>query len=283
VRRFFRFVLIGLAGCFAILLAAVVVVHVLGERILARSYTVAVRAPPLAEDAASLAHGEHLAVICGCPACHGKSLEGAIFAEHPLLGRLIVPNLTRLAREYSTVDLVRSIRHGVKRDGRSVVLMPSSMFAALSDDDLAAIIAYVRSRPPVENSWPDTWIGLVPRWMMASGKWQTEAAQIDHTAAHLASASALEGLERGKYLAAIACRECHGLHLEGAPDGTAPPLSVIAGYNTVEDFRLLMRTGVPIGGRKLDLMAEVAVDRFRHFTDVEIDALYAYLRSRVPT
>jgi mono/diheme cytochrome c family protein len=281
VRRFFRIVLMGLAACLAIVVAAVVVVHLLGERILDRSYTIAAHAPALSEDAASLAHGERLARICGCPGCHGKELEGAIFGEHPLLGRLVAPNLTRLARQYSTVDLVRSIRHGVKPDGRSVVLMPSSMFAALSDEDLAAIIAYVRSRPLVDNSYPDTWIGLVPRWMMARGKWQTEAAQIDHDAAHLASAKTLEGVERGTYLAAIACPECHGLDLEGRP-GEAPPLSVIAGY-TVEDFRRLMRTGVPIGGRKLDLMAEVAVERFTQFTDEEIDALYAYLRSRVTT
>jgi hypothetical protein len=38
-----------------------------------------------------------------------------------------------------------------------------------------------------------------------------------------------------------------------------------------------LRTGTPIGGRKLDLMEDVATSRFSHLTDSEIAALHVYL------
>jgi hypothetical protein len=70
------------------------------------------------------------------------------------------------------------------------------------------------------------------------------------------------------------------MDLLGAFDGEFPPLTIVAAYS-LEDFTTLMRTGVPIGGRELDLMATVAVSRFSHFTDMEIVALHTFLRTLV--
>jgi hypothetical protein len=41
-----------------------------------------------------------------------------------------------------------------------------------------------------------------------------------------------------------------------------------------------MREGVPIGGRDLELMDDVARGRFVHFTDEEVGDLFAYLNFR---
>lgn len=84
----------------------------------------------------------------------------------------------------------------------------------------------------------------------------------------------------GKYIAMTSCSECHGSDLRGGADDFSPPLTIVAAY-TLENFTTLMQTGVPIGGRELDLMAEVAKNRFSHFTDSEIASLHAYLKTLV--
>lgn len=281
MKRLVRIALGALATCAAIVLLGAVLVYLLAERVLNRTFAVTANPVAFLDDAAAIAQGERLARICGCHGCHGKQLEGTIFVEDPLLGRLIAPNLTRIVREYSPVDLVRSIRQGVKPDGRSVLAMPSSMFSFLSDQDLGAIIGYVRSLPAIENSFPGNWIGLPARWEIARGAWPLEATLIDQTAPRVASADLLGARERGRYLAAIACTECHGLDREGFP-GDTPPLSIVAGYSE-EDFRRLMSTGIALGSRRLRMMSDVAVDRFARFTDAEVGALYDYLRSSTQT
>jgi cytochrome c553 len=72
------------------------------------------------------------------------------------------------------------------------------------------------------------------------------------------------------------CTECHGDDLRGTLDGSTPSLAISAAYSR-EDFGKLMRTGEPVGGRELELMKDVALGRFAHFTEPEIDDLHAYL------
>ena len=50
--------------------------------------------------------------------------------------RIVAPNLTRIVHEYSDQELEAVIRHGVRPDGSSVVIMPSAMFANVSDEGL---------------------------------------------------------------------------------------------------------------------------------------------------
>jgi hypothetical protein len=74
------------------------------------------------------------------------------------------------------------------------------------------------------------------------------------------------------------CNECHGPALKGDEFFASSNLRVLRAYSP-EDFTKLMRTGVPLGGRKLGMMGEVAKVRFVHFTDAEVAALYAYLHT----
>jgi len=84
-------------------------------------------------------------------------------------------------------------------------------------------------------------------------------------------------LELGQYLAMTTCTECHGGDLKGSTD-FAPPLALAVAYS-LADFTTLMKTGVPIGDRELDLMAEVAVGRFSLLTEDELANLHAYLQT----
>jgi mono/diheme cytochrome c family protein len=89
-------------------------------------------------------------------------------------------------------------------------------------------------------------------------------------------------LERGRYLAGTICTECHGADLRGAEDGSSPSLAIAISYS-YENFYTLMHEGTPIGGRELDLMAQVTQSRFKYFTDSEISALHEYLQTLVST
>jgi mono/diheme cytochrome c family protein len=111
---------------------------------------------------------------------------------------------------------------------------------------------------------------------VATGKFRT-AEQLIQAAAAPAAARTEIG-ERGRYLALSICSECHGPDLSGdeTPDFVAPALGVVAAYS-LEEFRHLMRTGEPIGGRELGLMRVRAQRGLSHLTDSEIEALYEYL------
>jgi mono/diheme cytochrome c family protein len=96
----------------------------------------------------------------------------------------------------------------------------------------------------------------------------------------------------GRRLTAAICAECHGPALEGGPTpyadlnpsfgdpGNLPPNLIAVAAYTLEQFRTLMRTGVPVSGRHLGLMTEVAQDDLRYFTDDEIEAVHRYLVAR---
>jgi mono/diheme cytochrome c family protein len=198
--------------------------------------------------------------------------------DEPLLARVVSPNLTIAAREYTDAELERIIRHGIRPDGRSVVVMPSGMFSVLDDADLGRIIAYVRSVPPVPGRPREVRIGPLARLLFALGKFEPAAAEVSRAVALSASyPSGHDPMARGAYLARTACTECHGLDLRGGDK--APDLRIAAGYSR-DAFAHLMRTGKGLGDRELPLMSRVARRRFSHFTDNEIGALHDYLLAR---
>ena len=68
------------------------------------------------------------------------------------------------------MDVARALRRGVRRDGRSLIVMPSEIFTYVSEQDLAAIVAYVGQVPPVDREVPRTHFGPVGRALLALGK-----------------------------------------------------------------------------------------------------------------
>jgi len=61
-----------------------------------------------------------------------------------------------LPRDYSAADFERAVRHGVKRDGTSLWFIPSNHYCYITDEDIAALYAFVRSLPPVDGGTPET-------------------------------------------------------------------------------------------------------------------------------
>jgi len=270
-----------IAGVIGLAILAVAVVYAVIGRDLSRTFDLVVADVAVPEDPASISEGQRLATTRGCFAgCHGDTATGAVFFEAPDGTILVAPDIAEMAAIYSTEDLVRVIRHGIRPDGTSVLLpMPSEMFTHLSDEDLGAIIGFLRTVSPGEGGLPESNFGPLGRLMLLFFKQDTgtilAAESIDHQDPHLTTTP--ENAEQlGRYLAMTSCSECHGLDLAGWPEDEVPPLSIVAAYS-LGDFTTLMRTGVPVGGRELDLMALVATGRFAHFTDAEIGALHGFL------
>jgi cytochrome c553 len=234
--------------------------------------------------AAKLAHGQRLTVVLGCTGCHTSALTGQnVFDDAPQFGVMYAPNLTQLIPHFSDAQIEQVLRKGIEPTRKVLWGMPSSVFQNLSAADMSALIAYLRSRPPSgEPSPPPRISALAKKEFIDSGEVKPEAEMVAEAKtkpmANLGPQYAL-----GRYIASVTCAECHDSDLTGVkdvePGENSPDLLVVGGYSRA-DFERLMTTGVPLGGRKLKLMAEVAKSRFPHFTSHERDALYAYLKAR---
>lgn len=271
--------LLGLSGA---AFAAVLAVWVMAESGLNRHYDApAPQAIALPEGQDAIAEGERLARVRGCFWCHGTQLEGQQYFAEADRGLIVVaPDLTRKIREYTPAEFARTLRHGVRPDNTSLQpAMPSFAFYNMSDADTGAILAYIASLP--EQGGLEGEFRLLPlgwlRWV--AGQLPPNVAElIDHAAPRPDPAVGGDPVARGRYLAESICTECHSdggrIRVPGTPD------LVVASAYSRDDFFRLMRTGVPVGERKIDYhMVDASKYRYTVLHDAEVDALYAYFRS----
>lgn len=266
--------------------AATAFIYLATEPLIRKIHEVPGRSIQIPTDPGSIAEGKRLATIRGCfDGCHGPGIEGGEFLDIPWITRLVAPNLTQIAASHTDAELEKVIRHGVRKNGKSVWGMPSSMFYHLSDEDLGRIIAFLRSVPVSEGPETEVWIG--PLWRLELARWRLGmlddlylplAEEIGRDAPWIKGDIEPAERNRGRYLAVTVCSECHGMRLRGDVEGSTPNLAIVAAYSEVDFFRL-MRTATPLGGRQLGLMGMVARKRFAHLTDDEIRALYSYLHA----
>ena len=271
----------GLLTILVLAMIAAGVIWIGSERVINKSYAeITATAPTVKGNAES---GKHWAAILGCTDCHDSTLHGMIVDDESFwLGTLIAPNLTVKRNLYDDADFARLIRHGVKQDGHGVDLMPSNVFYHADDQTVADIIAFVRAAPDSERVLPKNTYGPIARWNFAIGNWPLTPDRFDHAAVRIGDTPHVDGLAHGRYLATLACGECHGLDQKGDPDGGVPNLAVAKAYSP-EEFATLMRTGVAKGNRTIrGMMASTAKRRFAAFTDDEIASLKAFLDSRAP-
>lgn len=224
---------------------------------------------------ADVADGTRMARIVGClEGCHGKIGEGG-YEEIEGIVRHTAPTLSQVLKTYSDAELARLVRYGVKRDGRSAVGMISYTFWALGDQDLANIIAALRQlpeAPAVPRELELSWRG---RWSLVTGHWKVSSEQVERGRPQWGNLPQTTPFERGRYLASVTCSECHGLDFRGNDLERAPSLAIIGAYSE-EEFRHLMRTAEPLGGRALDPNMRWVADA--PFTDAEIGGIYRFLR-----
>jgi hypothetical protein len=259
-------------------------------------YDVPIPALVRSTDPAVIARGDHLVhsmAGCGVNDCHGANLAGSVrVSDIGPVGQMCAPNITGagLGAAYSDGELARLVRHGVKKDGRTVRLMPSQDLTWLPDSEVVAIVSYVRSVPDVDRPNGATSVGTLGKILDRQNKFPWDVARrIDHTKVETPPAPEPTAVY-GSYLGRL-CSGCHGEHLGGGPIPGAPPSLPVPlnltsdatglGDWTFADFDRLMKTGVRKSGRKLDPF--MPVDAWKHLDDTEMQALWSYLRTVPPT
>jgi mono/diheme cytochrome c family protein len=260
---------------------------------LTKAYDVTPAAVQIPTDSVSMAEGKRLANI-HCTGCHGKNLEGTAFFEDPSLGSIPASNLTAgkggKGSVYTEADFVRAIRHGVKKDGKPAFIMPAKEFQYLSDADLGAIVAYVKSTTPVDKSWPAPSLTFMAKALAGAGLFGDviNAENIDHAAITKVSAPAkAANVEFGDYLVKIGgCKSCHGEQLNGSQGNepgapVAPNLTPGGAWGQWNEaqFMQTLRTGTTPDNRKLNPKF-MPYEGFGQMTNEELSAIFKYLQSQ---
>ncbi len=230
-------------------------------------------------DAAEIAEGKRLAQITGCTHCHGETFGGQFLHDFPKVARFVAPNVNGVMKHYDDSQLEAVIRRGVKADGTGVMFMPSEMFRHLRDEDVARILAFLRTVPEAQGTDEKTEVRFLGRFLLAKGDFKPAPSNIKTLPARVNDFDAADPVSHGRYLVMNLCTECHAQDLGGLPLAGSPPLSVIKGY-TAEQFARLMREGLGATGAEFPLMTRTSRARFVHLRDDEVNAIFAFLQSR---
>jgi mono/diheme cytochrome c family protein len=273
---------------------------------LAAAWLLAAALPAAAQDKALLARGTYLMdSIVACGNCHGqrdkgkplpdKGLSGGmVFDEKPFKAYAsnITPDAETGIGKWTDEQLGRAIREGIRPDG-SVIgpPMPIHFYRGISDDDLKAIIAYLRAQPAVKNVVPKSEYRIaLPKSYGPPIRKPVPAPSRDDT------------VKYGAYLAGPLghCMECHTPWVKGVPDmkrlgaggnSFQGPWGVAVARNLTphesglrdwsdQEIARAIREGVRKDGTPLK--PPMAYDWYRNISDEDMKALIAYPRSLKP-
>jgi mono/diheme cytochrome c family protein len=239
-----------------------------------------------------VADGERHARFCA--ACHSSTgqlpLDGKdLFAgeDIPPIGTVWASNLTPAhLGEWSDGELIRAIREGVGRDGKALLAMPSAAFRHMSDDDVLALVAYLRAQPAVGTASPPKRINVLGAIMIATVfPPEIFGVQPPITEPVIAPPRGPTSAYGGYLVANLACQDCHGSNLAGVGtaggfDELSPNLTNLPQRMSVEQFVALLRTGNYEDGRTLS--EGMPWQDYEKYSDDDFRAMYAYLTSLEP-
>jgi len=257
--------------------------------------------------------------VAACGACHtprinGSWLEGeradAFLAggqviDDPAFGvRVVMPNLTPDVEtgigSWSDDQILRGIRDGVRADGQLLMPpMPFGTWARLSDDDGRAIVAYLRTVPPVKNA-----VDRSQNHFAFGLRFAKSMGFIHHKPVSNVQAPArTDVVKYGEYLArgVAPCHDCHSLTSKGPSDdnlfaGTDDPMEErgvgkvwarnitpdketgLGNYSAAQ-IKQSLRTGKRLDGKTMAPPMSAIIPHTSGMTDEDLDALIAYLRS----
>jgi mono/diheme cytochrome c family protein len=280
----------ALAGLVGLIVLAGAGVYGVSSHRMSKTFTVPEHKITPHTDSASLARGARLVRIRGCVDCHGQDLGGNVMVDDAALGRLSGPNLTKGGRgaELDAQDFERAIRHGVRRDGSPLRVMPSVEFTTLADDDLESMIGYIQSVPSVSKPAVPSVVGPLIRVLFVAHQVDLlSAEEIDHSKPHIAHIDADSSPKYGEYLAS-GCKGCHGDGLSGGKIPGGPPdwkpaaniTPTGIGRYSEANFTNILRTGKRPDGSMVDSIMPYRLTK--EMSDLELKALYAYLKTVPP-
>lgn len=282
-------------GLAALAASALVVGAQMGERKMNRTVDVKVTPVAFRSDAASIERGRYLYLSRGCTECHGVDGAGRDMVNDGKGMHVHAPNISpgpgSVVAKYSATDWVRTLRHGVKPDGRPAIMMPSEDYARFTDDDLAAMVAYLRQMPPVAGTPAVLELPPLVKTLYATGVVRDAAEVIDHSLPPSTPVPEEVSPLHGAYVA-NSCIGCHGARLSGGKVPGAPPEwpaaanltpgdgSAMAQYPTPESFAEMLKTGKrPDGTAVSTVMPFLSL---KEMNDTDVRAVYVHLKSLPP-
>ena len=157
----------------------------------------------------------------------------------------------------------------------------------MSDEDLGAVIAYLKTIPPVDHQTNGFEIKPLGYILMAAGMFGNLPVEDADHANNVTAPEPGVTVEYGEYRLTISdCRGCHGEDLAGGPYPdpsivyTVPNLTPGGelGFWTEEQFIQTLRTGVAPSGHVLNKEI-MPLDEIKNLTDDELTAIWLYLQS----
>lgn len=258
-----------------------------------------------------LKQGEYIYRAAGCEGCHtdskhaGKPLAGGHALATPF-GTFYSPNITSDKEtgigRWSEQDFLRALRAGMSPDGDHYYpAFPYPSYTQLSDDDMRALWAYLKARPPVMQANRQHDLKWFARSRSFVGSWK----RLYFTpGAYQPDATKSKTWNRGAYLAEAAahCGECHtprntlgGVKTkqryagtrEGPDDGVVPNITPdkntgIGKWRPSELIEYLETGLTPEGDSAGDLMAEVIDNGLKYLTKDDLAAIAEYVLSLPP-
>lgn len=261
-------------------------------------------------NAQELARGEYVAHAADCAACHtaspsGKPFAGGLAIQSPM-GAIIATNITPSKRfgigDYSLEDFKRAVRQGVTPDGTHLYpAMPYTSYKGISDDDMAALYAYMQQGVTAVNAAParKTALGFPfnlraimvgwnllyagkPGWTAPDGldPQQRRGAYLVNTLAHCSTCHT----PRGAMMNEQASQFLAGGKVGGwtAPNITPDPVAGIGGWS-MQEIATYLKTGHVEGkASAAGSMAEAIEHSFRYLSDADLAAIAAYMKTVKP-
>src|SRR5262249_48537027 len=125
----------------------------------------------------------------------------------------------------------RALRHGVGHDGRA--LLPFMEMQGLADDDLQAVVSYLRSQPPVRNQVPPHYFNLLGKIVKATAL----ANPVGPATTPPVRAPRGASIETGKYLieSVALCWACHTKRSQMTGALTGPRFGGTTGFTEPDD------------------------------------------------
>ena len=244
--------------------------------------------------------------ILTCGNCHtpkgpsgdimDKAFSGGLSWDEPPF-KVTAPNITQDQEtgvgDYTDAELKQLLRKGIKRNGVPVAMvMPSGFYEVMTERDLDAVIAYLRTIKPIKNVVAD------PIYKMAQGHPIPPGGESPYTEAMLG-----DKLGQGFYLATIAhCMECHtpmgprgrefadklgagGFEFPG-PWGVSVSRNITSsqttgiGVWTDDEIKRAITQGVGKDGSTLK--PPMGFNYYATMSAADLDAIVAYLRTVPP-
>jgi mono/diheme cytochrome c family protein len=291
MKKIFKWIGIVLGSLVGLILIAAVTLFLMGSARLNKTYDFPTTNLEIPTDAESLEYGKHR-VETLCAGCHGADLSGLEnwFDGGPM-GTIDSANLTTgkggLGDDFTTEDFVRAVRHGIDQDGKPNFMIAVGSTSYLSDEDLASIIAYIRTVPPVDHVVVGKKFTPLAKILLAAGILpNVPVEEVTHDV-HVSAPERGASVEYGEYMVNINdCRICHGPELNGGPFPD-PTITFISpnltpggelAFWTEEDFINTIRTGVKPNGHGLNPKL-MPWEEYRNLHDYELQAVWSYLQS----